>query len=189
MSSTDVKSVGIVLGTRDAAPLEFWVGIDDGCMLQLDDLVVVQTWRPNCPEQYRGRPEHAKEHCIRFYGVVDAVRKLHEGVQYDSDTKLALEGTIPVNVSYAAHVIVTRVNPEEFIPPHPGDCVYLASGEELDRFVRETEDPILSTDDNLYLEYATPKGNVLNYHESLRATLALLDRYRTPNVKERHLAP
>jgi spermidine synthase len=65
----------------------------------------------------------------------------------------------------------------------------VASGEELDRFVRETEDPILSTDDNLYLEYATPKGNVLNYHESLRATLALLDRYRTPNVKERHLAP
>lgn len=65
----------------------------------------------------------------------------------------------------------------------------VASGEELDRFVRESDVSILSTDDNLYLEYATPKGNVLDYHASLRATLELLDRYRTPNVKERHLGP
>lgn len=65
----------------------------------------------------------------------------------------------------------------------------VASGEELDHFVRESEVSILSTDDNLYLEYATPKGNVLDYHVSLRATLALLDQYRTPHVKERHLGP
>jgi uncharacterized protein len=123
--------VGIVLGTRDSAPLEFWVGIDEGQMLQLDDLVYVQTWRPNTPSQLKYRIEHAADHCIHFYGVVDSVRKLHEGVQFDSDTKLALEGTIPVNVSYAAHVIVTRVDPEEFIPPHPGDSVYLAQGEAL----------------------------------------------------------
>jgi uncharacterized protein len=123
--------VGIVLGTRDSAPLEFWVGIDEGQMLQLDDLVYVQTWRPNTPSQFKYRPEYAADHCIYFYGVVDSVRKLHEGVQFDSDTKLALEGTIPVNVSYAAHVIVTRVDPEEFIPPHPGDAVYLAQGEAL----------------------------------------------------------
>ena len=121
MDSTKTP-VGIVLGTRDSAPLEFWVGIDDGQMLQLDDLVVVKTRKPL---------EHSTEF-INFYGVVDAVRKLHEGVQYDSDTKLALEGTIPVNVSYAAHVIVTRVMPEEFIPPHPGDAVFLAVGEDLE---------------------------------------------------------
>jgi spermidine synthase len=65
----------------------------------------------------------------------------------------------------------------------------VASNEDLERLVRETEDAPLSTDDNLYLEYATPKGNVLDYHASLRATLELLDRYRTPNVKERHLGP
>jgi spermidine synthase len=68
----------------------------------------------------------------------------------------------------------------------------VASGDELDRFVRDAADesgPITSTDDNLYLEYATPKGNVLNYDESLRATLELLHRYQTPNVKERHLGP
>jgi DNA helicase HerA-like ATPase len=130
MIAIEPTNVGIVLGTRDSAPLEFWVGVEDGMMLQLDDLVVVRTLRPNTPELDRHHPKD--EHFIRFYAVVDSVRKLHEGVQYDSDTKLALEGTIPVNVSYAAHVIVTRVDPEEFIPPHPGDSVFLAVGKDLE---------------------------------------------------------
>ena len=121
------ESVGIVLGTKDAAPLEFWVGVNDGQMLQLDDIVVMKTCRPNVARS----AQPLEENCIRFYGVVDSVRKLHEGVTYDSDTRLALEGTIPVNVSYAAHVIVTRVDPEEFIPPHPGDEVFHAKGEDL----------------------------------------------------------
>ena len=67
----------------------------------------------------------------------------------------------------------------------------VASGPELDRFVAESNEgdgpqPI-STDDNLYLEYATPKGNVLNYDASLDATLALLDRYRMKDPRARHL--
>src|SRR6185437_9383423 len=53
----------------------------------------------------------------------------------------------------------------------------LASEGDLDRFVEESETPDapipISTDDNLYLEYATPKGNVLNYDVSLRETLAM----------------
>jgi len=66
----------------------------------------------------------------------------------------------------------------------------VASGEDLDRFVAETEGkPIVSTDDNLFLEYATPKGNVLDYWQSLRETLSLLDRYRTKDPAARHLAP
>jgi spermidine synthase len=66
------------------------------------------------------------------------------------------------------------------------------SGPELDRFVRDAEadgGPIVSTDDNLYLEYATPKGNVLDYGASLRATLDLFEQYRTPDPKGRHLVP
>jgi spermidine synthase len=47
----------------------------------------------------------------------------------------------------------------------------------------------VSTDDNLYLEYATPKGNVLEYRASLAATLDLLSRYRTPDARARHLGP
>ena len=141
MSALDAKTmelaastaVGCVLGTRDAGPLEYWVAVEDGCLLQLDDLVVVRTWKPDCPDARRGLEEHAAEHTVKFYGVVDSVRKIQEGVTFDSDTKLSLDGTLPVNVSYAAHVIVTRVEPEQFFPPQPGDAVFLAVGEELSR--------------------------------------------------------
>jgi spermidine synthase len=69
----------------------------------------------------------------------------------------------------------------------------VTSEEDLDRFVAESADadgPVpISTDDNLYLEYATPKGNVLNYDTSLRATLELLEGYRTRDPRGRHLGP
>ncbi|MDC0678017.1 fused MFS/spermidine synthase [Sorangium atrum] len=68
----------------------------------------------------------------------------------------------------------------------------VASDDDLDRLVAEAAEdggPIVSTDDNLYLEYATPKGNVLPYGASLDATLALLERYRTRSPRARHLAP
>ena len=64
---------------------------------------------------------------------------------------------------------------------------------DLDRFVFESkgwDEPIpVSTDDNLYLEYATPKGNVLNYDASLKETLAVLDVYRSRDPRARHLRP
>jgi spermidine synthase len=69
----------------------------------------------------------------------------------------------------------------------------LASEDELGRFVADTRaagEPVpTSTDDNLYLEYATPKGNVLNYHTSLDGTLEMLGRYRTQDPRARHLGP
>lgn len=68
----------------------------------------------------------------------------------------------------------------------------LTSDAELDRLVADVaaeSGPVISTDDNLYLEYATPKGNVLDYPTSLRSTLDLLERYRTPDPRARHLAP
>lgn len=45
------------------------------------------------------------------------------------------------------------------------------------RFLAATP-AIESTDDNLYLEFSTPKGNVLDYHASLREMLATLRAYR-----------
>jgi spermidine synthase len=68
----------------------------------------------------------------------------------------------------------------------------LVSGAELDRFVAETEldgAPALSTDENLYLEYATPKGNVMRYDESIADMIATLSSYRVPGAGERHLGP
>ena len=67
------------------------------------------------------------------------------------------------------------------------------SDAELDRFIAEStaEDggPILSTDQNLYLEYATPKGNVMKYHDSIQAMFKLLMSYRDESAIRRHLIP
>jgi hypothetical protein len=68
---------------------------------------------------------------VQYYGVVDLVRKRYEGTQFDTDAFRAAAGTLPVDVSYAAHVQVTRVDPEIFVPPHPGDVARVARGEDL----------------------------------------------------------
>lgn len=66
----------------------------------------------------------------------------------------------------------------------------VASEAELDRFISETPDaPFVSTDDNLYLEYATPKGNVLDYNVSLKETIDLLMAYKTADPVGRHVGP
>ena len=82
---------GVVLGTEDAAPLEFWVGVRDEKLVQLDDLVVVQALVPGGGT-------------VTFYGIVDQVRKRYEGAEFDSDAFRAAEGVLPVEISYAAHV-------------------------------------------------------------------------------------
>ena len=60
---------------------------------------------------------------------------------------------------------------------------------ELERYVAESAGAALSTDDNLMLEYATPKGNVMNYDASLAATLAELQGYRGPGSRRAFLGP
>ena len=68
----------------------------------------------------------------------------------------------------------------------------LVSGAELDRFIADSETkggPILSTDENLYLEYATPKGNVMSYAKSYHRMVDLLTSYRTPDPAGRHYTP
>ena len=117
--TSEPEAIGVVLGSRESSPLEFWVGIQEGGELRLDDLVVVAS------------PSAFGE--IRFYGVVDQVNKLLEGTQYDSDTFLASQHLIPTNRAYVAHISVTRVDPEHYLPPEPGAAVFLAQGESLDR--------------------------------------------------------
>ena len=67
------ESVGRVLGTLDAMPLEFWVAVDEGQYLQLDDVVEVETPLPDGRE-------------VRLYGVVDLVRARHEGATASTPT-------------------------------------------------------------------------------------------------------
>jgi DNA helicase HerA-like ATPase len=111
--------IGFVLGTQEATPLEFWVAVSVGEILRLDDIVAVQTQKPD------------GSGVVQFYGVVDHVRTLYEGAQFDTDTFLAQSGTLPINISYAAHIQVTRIEPEEYLPPQPGDTVQLAQGDAL----------------------------------------------------------
>ncbi|WP_238009814.1 ATP-binding protein [Dactylosporangium sp. AC04546] len=112
----DGPIVGRVLGTADATPLTFWVAVEDGAYLQLDDVVVTE----------RDLPEHDP---VKIAGVVTAVRARHEGVVFDSDVFLVADGTLPATIQEAAEITTTRVDPEVYVPPTPGALVHRARGD------------------------------------------------------------
>jgi uncharacterized protein len=109
--------VGRVIGTEDATPLEFWVGVAEGQFLQLDDVVALERTPPG-----RG--------LVRIFGVVAQVRARHEGARFDSDVFLIADGVLPAEVCEAAQVVATRFDPEVFVPPIPGCPVRRAAGAE-----------------------------------------------------------
>ena len=115
-----MNEVGLVIGTRDSQPLEFWVGVSPQSYLQLDDVVAVTSQVPE-----RGE--------VTLYGLVDDVRAFYEGAKFDSDVFRVQDGVLPVDVATVAHVSVTRVEPELFVPARPGQAVRRATGEERDR--------------------------------------------------------
>lgn len=112
--------VGRVIGTDDATPLEFWVALAPGAMLQLDDVVALE----RVPA---GRDP------VRIYGIVTQMRARHEGARFDSDVFLIEEGVLPAEVSEAARIAATRFEPEVFVPPLPGQAVRRATGEEREQ--------------------------------------------------------
>ena len=105
------RPVGLVIGTEDAFALEFWVWVYPHSYLQLDDVVSVKIMLPD------GKP-------VWIHGVVDSVRSRFEGASRDSDSEKAREQIMPLNVANAAHVAVTRVEPEIFVAPFPGQDVF-----------------------------------------------------------------
>jgi len=117
-----LKQIGMVLGSREAGALDFWVAVEEGQFLRLDDLVYVEFPHPD-----------PRVGTVRYYGMVDQVSKLYEGSPFDTDVFLAQRELLPVSKSYAAHVKVTRLEPEEYLPPDPGSRVYLAQAEALER--------------------------------------------------------
>jgi DNA helicase HerA-like ATPase len=112
----DDQVVGRVLGTEDATPLEFWVGVGPESYLQLDDVVALERQLPGGEQ-------------VRIYGVVSQVRARHEGARFDSDVFLIEDGVLPAEISEAAMVSATRFEPEVFVPPLPGGEVRKAGGE------------------------------------------------------------
>lgn len=113
------EPVGMVLGTEDATPLSFWVGVAPDAYLQLDDAVIVETEVPG-----RGP--------LRIAGLVQDVRARHEGAQFDTDVFLVDRGVLPVETAVAAQVVATRFEPEVFVPPMPGLPAFRARGADRD---------------------------------------------------------
>jgi DNA helicase HerA-like ATPase len=113
------EQVGIVLGTEDSTPLAFWVGIEPGSYLQLDDAVLVETDVPG-------------KGTVRICGLVQEVRARHEGVSLDTDVFLVDRGVLPAETAQAALVVATRFEPEIYIPPLPGRPALRAHGKDRD---------------------------------------------------------
>ncbi|TMK84346.1 MAG: ATP-binding protein [Actinobacteria bacterium] len=113
------EAVGLVLGTEDATPLTFWVGVSQDRYLQLDDAVVVDAEVPG-----RGP--------LRIAGIVQEVRARHEGASFDTDVFLVERGLLPVETAVSAQVVATRFEPEVFVPPLPGLTAYRARGKDRD---------------------------------------------------------
>ena len=109
--------VGRVLGTEPATPLEFWIALDKGRVLQLDEVVALERTLPD-------------SNIIRIYGIVTELRAMHEGARFDSDVFLIEGGIIPAEVTEIAKVQATRFEPEYFVPPLPGQMVRKARGDE-----------------------------------------------------------
>ena len=98
---------GGVLGTEPATPLDFWVALDKGQVIQLDEVVALERTLPNSS-------------VVHIYGIVTEIRAMHEGARFDSDVFLIVDGVIPAEVTEVAKVQATRFEPEFFTPPLPG---------------------------------------------------------------------
>jgi DNA helicase HerA-like ATPase len=108
-------AVGRVAGTEDSTPLQFAVALDEASYLQLDDVVVT----------LRQIPEVG---AVLTSGIVTEVRARHEGASFGSDVFLISDGVLPARVQEIAEVSTTRVDPEVYVPPRPGEIVRRATG-------------------------------------------------------------
>ncbi|HEV7788003.1 MAG TPA: ATP-binding protein [Pseudonocardia sp.] len=112
--------VGLVAGTEDSTPLLFSVALAPDSYLQLDDVVVTVRPVPGVGP-------------VLTSGIVTQVRARHEGASYGSDVFLINEGVLPAHVQEIAEITTTRVDPECYVPPRPGEPVHRATGEERAR--------------------------------------------------------
>jgi len=111
------QPVGRVTGTEDATPLQFSVALAPKQYLQLDDVVTTARSVPGIGE-------------VRTSGVVTQVVARHEGTKFGSDVFLVADNVLPAHVQEIAEVTTTRVEPECYVPPLPGEEVRRATGEE-----------------------------------------------------------
>ncbi len=111
------NAVGLVAGTEDSTPLQFTVAVAPEQYLQLDDVVVTVRAVPGVGP-------------VLTSGVVTQVRARYEGASFASDAFLISDGVLPAQVQEIAEVATTRVDPECYVPPRPGEPVRRATGAE-----------------------------------------------------------
>lgn len=114
------ESIGRVLGTEDATPLQWHVALQEGAYLQLDDVVTTRREVPGVGE-------------VLLAGVVTEVQARHEGASFGSDVFLISDGVLPARIQETAEITTTRVEPECYVPPLPGEPVLRAAGENRDQ--------------------------------------------------------
>ena len=115
------ERVGRVLGLEPATTTEFRVVLDEDNYLQLDDLVMVRTNIPKAGE-------------VAVYGLVTEVSARFEGARFESDMVLiAEEGSMPAELARSATIQTTRVDPEVWVSPDPGEPVFRVSGDSRDK--------------------------------------------------------
>ena len=110
------QAIGRVLGTEDATPLQWHVALQEGDYLQLDDVVTTVRRVPQVGE-------------VMIAGVVTDVQARHEGASFGSDVFLISDGVLPARIQETAEITTTRVDPECYVPPLPGEPAYRAAGE------------------------------------------------------------
>lgn len=115
LASGAEDEVGKVAGTEDSTPLKFHVALSPDAYLQLDDVVSTRREIPG-----RGM--------IVTSGVVTEVVARHEGAAFGSDVFLIADGILPATVQEIAEVTTTRVDPECYVPPRPGEVAVRAAG-------------------------------------------------------------
>ncbi|MGH3763617.1 MAG: ATP-binding protein [Pseudonocardiaceae bacterium] len=115
--TVSTSAVGRVVGTEDSTPLQFSVALAPDSYLQLDDVVVTVRAVPGVGP-------------VMTSGIVTEVRARHEGANFGSDVFLIADGVLPAHVQEIAEVTTTRVEPECYVPPRPGEPARRATGEE-----------------------------------------------------------
>jgi hypothetical protein len=108
--------IGAVDGAASITTRGFEVVLDDTATVQLDNLVVTRQTLPS-------------GELVAHYGIVIEQTGRIEGAEFPSDTRhIAIEQTMPGQVSRCAQVSVLRSMPERWVAPLPGGLVERAVG-------------------------------------------------------------
>lgn len=115
-SSVEPERIGLVDGSCDTDSRTIHVVLDDGALVQLDELVSVTT------------PLSTGEKVVH-YGIVTELRNRLEGAEMPSDTGRVADGIVPAALVRRAEVRLLRTVPELFVAPDAGSTVLRASGD------------------------------------------------------------